>query len=167
FLNDNTMHFFPLTKQLSLPPNFTFHSMNSPTARRPKLKPIEIVRGSSLSSVVGSPSRFIKLLIDKSSSNDVEKNHSSNIHSSTEVLHRPSSIVSHRRSNTVPSRYRKSNPRKSSINKTPYVTPTYERKVNIEHQLSSQPFSPSLLPTQQRRHIRPIDDPDEVESPRS
>ncbi|CAF5221138.1 unnamed protein product, partial [Rotaria magnacalcarata] len=40
-------------------------------------------------------------------------------------------------------------------------------KVNIEHQLSSQPFSPSLLPTQQRRHIRPIDDPDEVESPRS
>ncbi|CAF3788788.1 unnamed protein product [Rotaria socialis] len=167
FLNDNTMQIFPLTKQLSLPPNFTFHSMNSPTARRPKFKPIEIVRGSSLSSVVGSPSRFIKLLIDKSSSNDVEKDHSSNIHLSTEFLYRSTSIVSHRRSNTVPSRYQKSNSRKRSIRKTSYLTPTYEPKVNIEHQLSSQPFSPSLLPAQQGRHIRAIDDPDEVESPRS
>ncbi|CAF4473933.1 unnamed protein product [Rotaria socialis] len=161
------MQIFPLTKQLSLPPNFTFHSMNSPTARRPKFKPIEIVRGSSLSSVVGSPSRFIKLLIDKSSSNDVEKDHSSNIHLSTEFLYRSTSIVSHRRSNTVPSRYQKSNSRKRSIRKTSYLTPTYEPKVNIEHQLSSQPFSPSLLPAQQGRHIRAIDDPDEVESPRS
>ncbi|CAF3794842.1 unnamed protein product [Rotaria sp. Silwood1] len=31
FLNDNNINYFPLTKQLSLPPNFTFHSMSSIT----------------------------------------------------------------------------------------------------------------------------------------
>ena len=36
FINDETTRYFPLTKQLSLPPNFTFHSTNSPTTRRAK-----------------------------------------------------------------------------------------------------------------------------------
>ncbi|CAF2133013.1 unnamed protein product [Rotaria magnacalcarata] len=29
FLNENGIHFFPLTKQLSVPPNFTYDSLNS------------------------------------------------------------------------------------------------------------------------------------------
>ncbi|CAF0780786.1 unnamed protein product [Rotaria sp. Silwood1] len=165
-LNDNTMQFFPLTKQLSLPPNFTFHSMTSPTARRSKLKTIEVVKGSSLSSVIGSPSRFITLQIDKSSSsfND-EENLPSNVLTSTDVLYRPTSVISHHRSNTLPSRHRKSDSIKILKQKTTHLSPTYKRHESIQQQPTLQPFSPSLLPSHARRHIRAIDDPDEIDSP--
>ncbi|CAF0755454.1 unnamed protein product [Rotaria sordida] len=165
-LNDNTMQLFPLTKQLSLPPNFTFHSMSSPTPRRPKFKTIEVVKGSSLSSVIGSPSRFITLQIDKSSSsvND-EENIPLNVRTSTEVLYRPTSIISHHRSNTVPSRDRRSDSRIKSNQQTTYLSPTYKRHENIQRSPAPQPFSPSLLPSQARRRIRAIDDPDEIDSP--
>ncbi|CAF1588826.1 unnamed protein product, partial [Adineta steineri] len=92
FLSDSTTQYFPLTKQLSLPPNFTFHSTNSHTLRRQKkLKPIEVVKGSSLSSVVGSTSRFLLLQMEKPLlTNHDEGNLPSDIRTSTDVLYRPS-----------------------------------------------------------------------------
>jgi hypothetical protein len=100
------------------------------------VKPIEIVKGSSLSSVVGSTSRFLTLQIEKpSSSFHNEQNLPLNNRKSIEVLYRPaSSSVSHRRSNTVPSRNRKSNSTKTSNQQTPHLSPTYKRNENIQQQ---------------------------------
>jgi hypothetical protein len=175
------VHFFPLTKQLSLPPNFTFHSTNTTTINRPKSKfiilyfvnnsyfldlarTVEVIKGSSLSSVVGSTSRFITLQIEKPSpSDDNNLNLPSNLRTSTDVLYRPKTSVSHHRSNTVPSRYRKQTDSiKTSNQQTTHLSPMYKRKENPQ-----QPFSPSLLQPQPRRRIRLIDDTDDNDSPTS
>ncbi|UJR33723.1 hypothetical protein I4U23_021150 [Adineta vaga] len=161
FLNDSNIQFFPLTKQLSLPPNFTFHSMTSSKLRRQKS--VEVVKGSSLSSVVGSTSRFLLLQIDKPSSEDRNEEHIPlDKRTSIEGVYRPRSSVSHRRSNTVPSRPRKLQARKVSTQQTTHLSPTYKRTETTPQQ--QQPFSPSVLRTQQKRRIRVIDDTDDAES---
>ncbi len=129
------------------------------------VKPIEVIKGSSLSSVVGSTSRFLTLQIEKPSYQN-DENLPFDIHTSTEVLYRPTQSVSHRRSNTVPSRYRKPDPTTTN-QQTTHLSPTYKRNENIQQQPSSQAFSPSLLPTRPRRRIRVIDDPDDADSPPS
>lgn len=121
------------------------------------------MRGSSLSSVIGSSSRFIKLQIEKFSLNQDEEKQPATTPKS-QISFRATSSISHHRSNTVPSRCRKSNIRKSSIQKTPCSTPTEQPTDDTPQKSSSQPFSPSLLPSQRRRRIPAIDDPDEVES---
>ncbi|CAF3603222.1 unnamed protein product [Adineta steineri] len=169
FLSDSTTQYFPLTKQLSLPPNFTFHSTNSHTLRRQKkLKPIEVVKGSSLSSVVGSTSRFLLLQMEKPLlTNHDEENLPSDIRTSTDVLYRPSPTVSHHRSNTVPTRHRKIPSTKTSKQQTTHLSPTYKRNETSKPRSSSsssRPFSPSSLKAHPKRRIRLIDDTDEGES---
>lgn len=78
----------------------------------------------------------------------------------TEIPYQPTSppSVSHRRSNTAPSRSRKS----ESIQ-----TSTHLPSADVSHEIingQTQPFSPSLLPIQPRRRIRAIDDTDDVDS---
>ncbi len=122
-------------------------------------KPIEVVKGTSLSSVVGSTSRFLTLQIEKPlHSSQNEEGFPLHIGASTEALYRS---TSHHRSNTVPVRHRKP---VASTQQTTHLSPTYKRKENIEQQSSSQPFSPSLLSTQPRRRIRVIDDTDDGDS---
>ena len=89
-----------------------------------------------------------------------------NIGASTEVLYRPTSSVTHRRSNTVPSRYRKPDTTVQPTQQTTHLSPTYKRNENLQQQSASasQPFSPSLLSTQPRRRIRVIDDTDDADS---
>ena len=181
------MQIFPLTKQLSLPPNFTFHSAtNSPTGRRLKskihtslffkiniyfslVKPIEVVKGTSLSSVVGSTSRFLTLQIEKASNSSPNDNRFPlHLYTSTEILNRPISPVTPRRSNTIPSRQRKSPSITTSNQQTTHLSPTCKRNPNTQQNAtassSSQPFSPSLLSTQPKRRIRVIDDGDDGDS---
>ncbi|CAF0758145.1 unnamed protein product [Adineta ricciae] len=157
FLNDTNTQIFPLTKQLSLPPNFTFHSMASPTVRRQKSKPIEVVKGSSVASVVGSTSRFLLLQIDKSPSSDREEE---SIPLNNEIN---TESMSHRRSNTVPSRPRKPQERKASTEQSTHLSPTYKRSTTNSQQ--HPPFSPSVLRAQPKRLIRVIDDTDDGETP--
>ena len=125
-----------------------------------------MVKGTSLSSIVGSTSRFLTLQIEKPShSSHDEENFSVNIGASTEVLYRPTSAVTHRRSNTVPSRFRKPDTTVPPTQQTTHLSPTYKRNENLQQQSSSsQPFSPSLLSTQPRRRIRVIDDTDDADS---
>lgn len=134
------------------------------------VKPIEVVKGSSLSSVVGSTSRFLTLQIDKSSPSYHNDEHLPiSSRTSTDVLSRAISSVSHRRSNTVPSRLRKPDPTTTpttSNQKATHLSLRYKRTEPIP-QSSSQPFSPSLLPVQPRRRIRVIDEPDDNDSPPS
>jgi hypothetical protein len=127
------------------------------------VKPIEVIKGSSLSSVVGSTSHFLTLHIEKPLYHN-DENLPSNIRTSTEVLYRPTSSVSHRRSNTVPARYRKPDSTTTTTpnQQTTHLSPTYKRNENIQ-----QPFSPSLLPTKPRRPIRDIDDTNDTDSPPS
>jgi len=161
FLNENIKPVFPLTKQLSLPPNFTFHSNQSPSSRRLRYRNIEIVKGSSLSSVVGSSSRFFMLHIDPTSRSSTER-------ISPESFHRLSPNISHRRSNTLPSRRKQTETLKVTDEKTTHLSPTYKRKEPpVPDKINLQPFSPSLLLVQSRRPIRVIDDSDEGDSPSS
>jgi hypothetical protein len=74
-------------------------------------------------------------------------------------LYRPKTPVSHRRSNTVPSRHRKRDSTKTSDQQTTHLSPTYKQTDSVQ-----QPFSPSLLKSQPRRRIRVIDDTDDNES---
>jgi len=84
----------------------------------------------------------------------------------TEIPYQPTSpppSVSHRRSNTAPSRSRKS----ESIKASNAQTPTHLPSADVSHEITNgqtQPFSPSLLPIQPRRRIRAIDDTDDVDS---
>ncbi|CAF3704659.1 unnamed protein product [Adineta steineri] len=150
FLNDHDMRFFPLTKQLSLPPNFTFHSMNSTTGHLEKAKTIQVLKGSSLSSIVSSIARTLSTKIDEIiPSNDIQENVPSSARTSTEILYRPTTIISHHRSNTVPTRLRKTT---NNQEKT-HLSPTYKQNKN-EKSTQSQ----SLLQIQPKRHIRTIDD---------
>lgn len=83
-----------MTKQLSLPPNFTFHSIDptTPSSRKSQFKPIEIIQGSSLSSI----------------SQQVNENEDRRSTTSTELSpHHLESII-HQRSNTLPARHRRS-----------------------------------------------------------
>ncbi|CAF0725518.1 unnamed protein product [Adineta ricciae] len=157
FLNDTNTQTFPLTKQLSLPPNFTFHSMASPVVRRQKSKPIEVVKGSSVASVVGSTSRFLLLQIDKSPPSDREEE---SIPLDDQIN---TESMSHRRSNTVPSRPRKPQERKASTEQSTHLSPTYKR--NTTNSQQQPPFSPSVLRAQPKRLIRVIDDTDDGETP--
>lgn len=86
-----------MTKQLSLPPNFTFHSTDfiTPISRKNPLKPIEIIQGSSLSSI----------------SQKVHENDDClSIISQTSTQQSPlcSENILHHRSNTLPTRHRRS-----------------------------------------------------------
>ncbi|CAF0857877.1 unnamed protein product, partial [Rotaria sordida] len=108
FLNDNNISYFPLTKQLSLPANFTFHSMDSITERFEKGKPIEQVDNCSLLSVISSKSDILKSKFDeKILLNKNEENLSLNTEKSGENENRRRRYVNHHRSNTVPRRNRK------------------------------------------------------------
>jgi len=98
-------------------------------------------------------------------SNHNEEDPPLNTRTSTEALYQPTLSVSHHRSNTVPSRYRKTDSRKASNQQTTHLSPTYKRNDNNQQELSSRPFSPSSLQTQPKRRIRVIDDTDEGESP--
>ena len=133
------------------------------------VKSIEVVKGTSLSSVVGSTSRFLTIQMEKvsqsSASND--NNLTLHLHTSTEALYRPTSSNTPRRSNTVPSRYRKSQSETTSKQQTTHLSPSYQRKEDLQQVLPSavsQPFSPSLLTIQPKRRIRVIDEPDDVDS---
>jgi hypothetical protein len=99
-----------------------------------------------------------------SHSSQNEENFPLNIGASTEVLYRPTPIITHHRSNTIPLRYRKPASTGKSTQQTTHLSPTYKRNENIQQQSSSQPFSPSLLSTQPRRRIRAIDDTDDGDS---
>ena len=131
------------------------------------VKPIEIIKGSSLSTVVGSTSRFVLLQIDKPSlSSHDEENFPLNIFTSTEAVYQPTLTVSHRRSNTVPSRQRKPDLTKISNQKTTHLSPTYQRNDNNQQQSSSsRPFSASSLKTHPKQRRRIIDDTDDGKSP--
>jgi hypothetical protein len=100
------------------------------------------------------------LQIDTSSSpNPKNRDSPYSARTSTDILNHPPSSVSHHRSNTVPSRHRK-----ISNQQTTHLPPTCKQNENIQQEPPSQPFSPSLLPSQPRRRIRIIDDTDEGES---
>lgn len=125
-----------------------------------------MVKGSSLSSVVGSTARFLTLQMERPSSSSItnEETSSSTVRKSTENLHRATSSIAHRRSNTLPTRTRKHQPKQTST--ATHLSPTYRRHESIPEQTqpSSLPFSPSMLPMKPRRRIRAIDDTDEGES---
>lgn len=132
-------------------------------------KSIEVVKGTSLSSVVGSTSRFLTIQIEKKSHSSAshENNIVLQLHTSTEALYRPTSSQTPRRSNTVPSRNRKSQSKTTSNKQTTHLSPSYQCKEDLQAALPSsvsQPFSPSLLTTQPKRRIRVIDEPDDVDS---
>ena len=120
-------------------------------------KPIEVVKGSSVASVVGSTSRFLLLQIDKSPSLDREEE---SIPLDNQIN---TESTSHRRSNTVPSRPRKPQKRKASTEQSTHLSPTYKRSTTNSQQ--QPPFSPSLLRAQPKRLIRVIDDTDDGETP--
>ena len=107
-------------------------------------KSIEIIQGCSLSSVLGSTSR-----IEPVPSNYPDDNLSTASQASTGVLYRPTTTVSHHRSNTVPARYRKS-PGKNS--KQTHLSPSYTRNE------SKDSFSPLSLRIEPKARIRIIDD---------
>lgn len=99
------------------------------------------------------------------SSPPIDTNSPLHLHTSTEALYRPTSSNAPRRSNTVPSRHRKSQSNTESNEETTHLSPTYQRKQNRQPPPpSSQPFSPSLMTTKPKRRIRNIDEPDDVDS---
>ena len=102
------------------------------------------------------------------SSPPIDANSSLHLHTSTEALYRPTSSQTPRRSNTVPSRRRKSQSKTTSNEQTTHLSPAYQRKETCEEPsptpFSSQPFSPSLMTTKPKRRIRVIDEPDDVDS---
>ena len=96
-----------------------------------------------------------------------EKKLPSSVRTSTEILYRPTTSISHHRSNTVPARYRKSEKLKSTNQQQTHLSPTYKRNEN-KIQNNPQFFSPSLLQIQPKRRIHIIDDDtDEGDSPTS
>jgi hypothetical protein len=114
---------------------------------------------------MGSTSRILALQIDESfSSSHNRENSPSSIRTSTEFLYRPTTSVSHHRSNTVPARYRKSDEIKPIDQQHTHLSPTYHRNENN----SQKSISSSLVQLQPKRHIRSINDgTDDVESPSS
>lgn len=107
------------------------------------VKPIEIVQGASRSSVIDA----IYKPDEKSASNETIDNLSTNSRTSPDILYRPTTVVSHHRSNTVPSRPRKFK-KKSSPTST-HLSPTYKSSANSQSLLQ-------ILAKQQP--IRLIDD---------
>jgi hypothetical protein len=134
-----------------------------------KDKPIEIVNGSSLSSIIGSTSRFFTSQVDHTSpAHHPETLHVSHTRTRTEVINLPvTTPVAHHRSNTLPIRHRKRGSRKIVNQQTACLSPANKREEQVPPRSLSQPFSPSLLQAPERRRIRVIDDTDEGESPSS
>ncbi|CAF1611952.1 unnamed protein product [Adineta ricciae] len=130
FLNENNMHYFPLTKQLSLPPNFTFHSIAGVTDEDEQQgKSRSLTKTSSLSTITISKSN--DFLTKTSPANDIYP--SSSAHTSTLTLHRTSPTISHHRSNTVPTRLRRTNENQQQT----HLFPTYKRNHNRQSARSS------------------------------
>lgn len=134
--------------------------MNSTGLIRKKDRALEKIKGSSLSSIVGSTSKFIRQ-VDKDLNPDLKN---SIIRSSAELLQLENPKISHHRSNTVPARYRKVYSRKFVDVDKNLISPKIDRRKICQDEKCSQPFSPSLLQVQPRRRIRVIDDTDEGES---
>lgn len=107
------------------------------------MKPIEIVQGASRSSMIDS----IYKPDEKNASNETIDNLSTSSRTSPDVLIRPTTSVSHHRSNTVPARPRKF--KKKSSPTSAHLSPTYKTSANSQSLLQ--------IPAKQQP-IRPIDD---------
>ncbi|CAF0791547.1 unnamed protein product [Adineta steineri] len=156
------MRFFTITKQLSLPPNFTFHSMGLTTEYLEKSKTIQILKSSSLSFIVSSIARTLSLKIDETiSSNDIHQNLSFSTRTSIEILYRSTTVIPHHRFNTVSIYFRKNTNNKEEI----HLSSMFKQNKKLT---KSQSFHTSLLQIQPKRHIRTIDnDIESDESPSS
>ncbi|CAF3677485.1 unnamed protein product [Rotaria sp. Silwood1] len=151
FLNDNNIKYFPLTKQLSLPPNFTFHSMSSITECSEKGKSIEKVNTSSLSSLLSSTSRKMNSELDqKIISNKNEENLSLINEKTNDLGYKGRKFISHHRSNTIPRHNRK-----KIRHREDNLIPTIFNKNDNKKSIKRESFSTSLLqiPTKRRLHL--------------
>ncbi|CAF0892996.1 unnamed protein product [Adineta steineri] len=136
------MRFFTITKQLSLPPNFTFHSMGLKTEH------------------LGKPHTLSSKINETLPSNDIHQNLSFSGRTSIEILYRSTTIIPHHRSNTLLTYFRK-----NTNNKEIYLSSMYKQNKKLT---KSQSFYSSLLQIQPKRHILTIDnDIEDEESPSS
>ncbi len=112
------------------------------------MKPIEIVQGTSLSSIIDSNTKPNETI----PSNETEENLSTTSQASTSIEYRPTETISHHRSNTVPSRLRKTPSNPTST----HLSPTYKRS-----ERTNSHNSQSLLQIPSKQRIHNIDDDDE------
>ncbi|CAM4888615.1 unnamed protein product [Rotaria socialis] len=114
FLNESDIHFFPLTKQLSVPPNFTYNSLNSLLENLDKGTTFN---DSSISLIDNSPSCILPSRVDKANfSNNVEENGSLTTQISSETLNKTTAIIFHHHSNSAPRHGQKNDITKQNIN---------------------------------------------------